>query len=706
MANYDNLIASIKDAIKNNNKQAITGQVLQDAMLEMVSQLGKNYAFGGLVKPSTNPGTLTVNTFYIATAAGTYSNFGGAVLSDGELAFISWNGEKWQNDKISIGQNNAVNTPDEEDITVTEDKKLKLKDRSFGDGMGYVILRKNKTFAEQVTKSNTIYEIRYDFDLAEGRVSIPDHCNLLFNGGSISNGSVSYSDTLIEGDYIGKISTVAEGSLRNEVVTPEMFGYAEDWTEIVANAIEYSNNIYFPRKADYNFDGEILIAKNGLTIDGGDSMLVYSGVGDFITIGETSTACRNLVLKNIVSVASKSNCHIKIVGAIECEFNKVDVRDGKKGFWYSPDKAHFYTNTFINCFARRCSEFGYKFITSSTSQVNNITMADCSAQSCGDGIVISGFAIRISGGEFAQNTRYGIYVDAYSRGLSIEGIYAELNGLNSVFVVDSADSTNITVKDIYDKENSAVFGGAPKTGYFGRNIDVMGAGTKSSLHLFTNKVCSVSRGVNLNEAKMNILGVRLPCLVRMKASGTVSGLAYLFTGIVFEGKIYNFIEGCEYRKVVSVSGNTVTFDKAVEGSHTLFVPAYAKSHPIVATVQESQLNTYKVGVCQTEQFLYDIQKEFELIPKYSGNTAGITTLTNSALSGISVGDYVCFFSTQRLRGNNNSSISGGAARDVINTVPSSYENLPAWMKDSLCVSLYNDASSGGVMFDYVAATTI
>ena len=95
MANYDNLISAIKASIKPNGTQAITGQVLQDAMLEMVSQLGKNYAFGGVATPSTNPGTPTTNTFYIATEAGTYTNMGGVVLNASEFAVIAWNGTVW-----------------------------------------------------------------------------------------------------------------------------------------------------------------------------------------------------------------------------------------------------------------------------------------------------------------------------------------------------------------------------------------------------------------------------------------------------------------------------------------------------------------------------------------------------------------------------------------------------------------------------------
>jgi hypothetical protein len=65
---------------------------------------------------------------------------------------------------ISADKTISVAT-DEEDISVNENGKLSLKDRSNTDGMGYVILRKDKSFQEQVKHPNTIYEVRYDFDL-------------------------------------------------------------------------------------------------------------------------------------------------------------------------------------------------------------------------------------------------------------------------------------------------------------------------------------------------------------------------------------------------------------------------------------------------------------------------------------------------------------------------------------------------------------
>ena len=83
----------------------------------------------------------------------------------------------------------VTNAPDEEDIT-SNDGLLKLADRSAINGMGYVILRKDKTFAEQVIKANTIYDIRYDFDLGGQEITIPEGCVLDFQGGSLSDGVV------------------------------------------------------------------------------------------------------------------------------------------------------------------------------------------------------------------------------------------------------------------------------------------------------------------------------------------------------------------------------------------------------------------------------------------------------------------------------------------------------------------------------------
>lgn len=146
---------------------------------------------------------------------------------------------------------------DGEDL-VTDGNVLRLKDRPNTDGMGYVILRKDKTFQEQVTKPNTIYEIRYDFDL--GRQELPvvldtpfvlpstggayyrtgDHINVeagmtvdLPSGGVLLDSTLSaiipapYTPSSKKSLYVGKLqSEAALGqscvySLEKEVVIPE-----------------------------------------------------------------------------------------------------------------------------------------------------------------------------------------------------------------------------------------------------------------------------------------------------------------------------------------------------------------------------------------------------------------------------------------------------------------------------------------------------
>ena len=98
----------------------------------------------------------------------------------------------WTSSGVTVNQSPIGN---EEDIDQNASGKLQFANRVYNaqqpNGMGYVILRKNKTFAEQVTEENTIYEIRYDFDLGGTSVTIPAGGVLKFNGGSINNGIIS-----------------------------------------------------------------------------------------------------------------------------------------------------------------------------------------------------------------------------------------------------------------------------------------------------------------------------------------------------------------------------------------------------------------------------------------------------------------------------------------------------------------------------------
>lgn len=92
MSEYSSLKATINANIKANNNHEITGAITNSVLNAMVDSLGAGYQFMGVATPQTNPGTPDPKVFYIASTAGTYSNFGGIVLADGEFAILCYNG--------------------------------------------------------------------------------------------------------------------------------------------------------------------------------------------------------------------------------------------------------------------------------------------------------------------------------------------------------------------------------------------------------------------------------------------------------------------------------------------------------------------------------------------------------------------------------------------------------------------------------------
>lgn len=106
MANYATLKANVQQVIKTNANNEITGALLQSTLLSMITSLGANYQFAGVASPSTNPGTPDQNVFYITKTGGTYSNFGGLVVLDKEVAVLKYNGS-WTKESfgaVSVSQ--------------------------------------------------------------------------------------------------------------------------------------------------------------------------------------------------------------------------------------------------------------------------------------------------------------------------------------------------------------------------------------------------------------------------------------------------------------------------------------------------------------------------------------------------------------------------------------------------------------------------
>lgn len=177
-------------------------------------------------------------------------------------------GNKWEDitDKF-------ISYPDDEDITVVEDTSqtqlLKFKDRThnpnLASGKGYKILRrhwkevggvrKNILTQDMIDMANTVYEIRYDFDLSGEEINIPKDCILLFRGGSLRNGSIILDQTIIDATLYQIFYNVTTKGYSPSDCQVEWFGakaynkldieftYSSD---AIQNALDSCfNNIYF-----------------------------------------------------------------------------------------------------------------------------------------------------------------------------------------------------------------------------------------------------------------------------------------------------------------------------------------------------------------------------------------------------------------------------------------------------------------------------
>lgn len=107
MGKYEQLKQIISGAIKANGNQEISGAILQNSLLSIISAIGANATFAGIATPTTNPGTPDQNVFYIAYENGIYSNFGGVTLNEEVVIFSNKDGS-WKKKQTEIASSKSI----------------------------------------------------------------------------------------------------------------------------------------------------------------------------------------------------------------------------------------------------------------------------------------------------------------------------------------------------------------------------------------------------------------------------------------------------------------------------------------------------------------------------------------------------------------------------------------------------------------------
>lgn len=92
------------------------------------------------------------------------------------------------------------------------------------------VLRKNILTQDMISESNTVYKIRYDFDLNGEEINIKDKCVLSFVGGSLSNGTINLQNNTIEAPKykIFDLGIIVKNSSSIQTAFPEWYGAEGD----------------------------------------------------------------------------------------------------------------------------------------------------------------------------------------------------------------------------------------------------------------------------------------------------------------------------------------------------------------------------------------------------------------------------------------------------------------------------------------------
>lgn len=254
---------------------------------------------------------------------------------------------------------------DEEDLTLAEEsdsKVYKLKNRDTSKGKGYIILRTNKSLAEQVTQDNTIYEVRYDFDLGGVVLNIPDNCVLKFNGGSFINGGISGVNIGIDApiERIFSDDFTFTGTYDIECWYPEWFGAVPSNESVMStraiqaalNAARRNIKVVKLTGAEYYIDDTLLVYSYQTMIGASPAVHHYSGIRINQTVNKhaiqlTSTnadiwhiCLKDLTVNNAYKGADMNNCGIYVYnGDVQTCFYHNEIENVcctyfDKGFMY------------------------------------------------------------------------------------------------------------------------------------------------------------------------------------------------------------------------------------------------------------------------------------------------------------------------------------------------------------------------------------
>lgn len=210
MSNYSSLKATINANVKQNGNQAITGAIMNSVLNAMVDSLGAGYQYKGVATPATNPGTPDYNVFYLASEAGTYTNFGGIVIGDNEVAALVYNGS-WS--KQTTG-------------AATAEEVSRLAQEIYGEETTETLVRESRQQGRVIRTTGAVETVSSQTSIVDTFRGISPNTKYLISGrvGTGANACLvcfyDAEDSFIADSYFYPSTGTATPYLNVEVIAP------------------------------------------------------------------------------------------------------------------------------------------------------------------------------------------------------------------------------------------------------------------------------------------------------------------------------------------------------------------------------------------------------------------------------------------------------------------------------------------------------
>lgn len=182
-----------------------------------------------------------------------------------------------------------------------------LEQENVACSMRYEELNRRSSFKKQIRNPYTIYEIKDEFDLKGESIEIPEHCVLVFNGGSLKNGTIvgnvtsycskrSFEQSFkcdVEGniEQIGYVIKASELGMVKNAEKKAVHNYSK-----LASIVDQGKNLYLDGVYHVVFSTPLVLNKV-FRIYGGELVFKnnafrFSNGGGFVMTGSAVTASK------------------------------------------------------------------------------------------------------------------------------------------------------------------------------------------------------------------------------------------------------------------------------------------------------------------------------------------------------------------------------------------------------------------------------